>query len=244
MSAGPRCRFLALLHPDYYKILRRLPTTKRTLAWTQVVVAPRFRMLPDRTEPHQPHAGASRLSTLQHVESGEQRPGALIPAQRSTLGGSGRSTVLALRLDRIEPTSSVLADERGCGVHLSGPIRWAPVRARTGRLPRSRGSAGAELVVQHDGAAGGVVRDVRAHCLTLGGFPRRTQRRRIVEVRLEHAVIRRLALAGGDVEAVAKPRRPETSPPTAGACPRSSFGNGPGPTAGDRERGACAWREL
>ena len=62
---------------------------------------------------------------------------------------------------------------------------------------------GAEFVVQHDGAAGGVVRDVRAHCLTLGGFPRRTQRRRIVEVRLEHAVIRRLALAGGDVEAVA-----------------------------------------
>src|SRR3954471_24551692 len=87
--------------------------------------------------------------------------------------------------------------------------RWSPGRSALagahghGRLPRSRGSAGAEFVVQHDDAAGGVVRAVRAHCLTLGGFPRRTQRRRIVEVRLEHAVIRRLALAGGDVEAVA-----------------------------------------
>ncbi len=56
--------------------------------------------------------------------------------------------------------------------------------------PRSRGSVGAEFVVQHDGAAGGVVRDVRAHCLTLGGFTRRTQGRRIVEVGLEHAVVR------------------------------------------------------
>src|SRR3954471_7613634 len=91
----------------------------------------------------------------------------------------------------------------------SDSSRWSPGRSALagahghGRLPRSRGSVGAELVVQHDGAAGGVVRDVRAHCLTLGGFPRRTQGRRIVEVRLEHAVIRRLALAGDDVEAVA-----------------------------------------
>src|SRR4051812_46982494 len=84
--------------------------------------------------------------------------------------------------------------------------RWSVDRrwpGATPAIPRSLGSAGAELVVQHDGAAGGVVRDVCAHCLTLGGFPRRTQRRRIVEVRLEHAVIRRLALTGGDVEAVA-----------------------------------------
>jgi hypothetical protein len=47
--------------------------------------------------------------------------------------------------------------------------------ARVGRrldagrtLLPSGGSAGAELVVHHDGAAGGVVRDVRTRCLTLG----------------------------------------------------------------------------
>src|SRR3954454_6307542 len=79
--------------------------------------------------------------------------------------------------------------------------RWP--RARTRAIASEPWLVGAEFVVQHDDAAGGVVRDVRAHCLTLGGFPRRTQRRRIVEVGLEHAVIRRLALAGGDVEAVA-----------------------------------------
>src|SRR4051812_33480380 len=70
-----------------------------------------------------------------------------------------------------------------------------------GRLPRSLGSVGAEFVVQHDGAAGGIVRDVRAHCLTVGGFHRRRVGRRIVEVRLEHAVIRRRALGGRDVDA-------------------------------------------
>src|SRR3954451_20690175 len=64
-------------------------------------------------------------------------------------------------------------------------------------------SAGAKLVVEHDGAAGGVVWDVRAHRLTRGGSHRCTVRGRIVEVGLEHAEIRRLALGGGDVEAVA-----------------------------------------
>ena len=52
------------------------------------------------------------------------------------------------------------------------------------------GSAGAKLVVEHDGAAGGVVRDVRAHRLALGGSHRCTARGRIVEVGLEHAEIR------------------------------------------------------
>jgi hypothetical protein len=51
-------------------------------------------------------------------------------------------------------------------------IGW-PARTDTGGCLGSRGPVGAEFVVQHDGAAGGVVRDVRAHCLTLGGFPRR-----------------------------------------------------------------------
>src|SRR3954452_10316732 len=64
-------------------------------------------------------------------------------------------------------------------------------------------SAGAKLVVEHDGAAGGVVWDVRAHRLTRGGSHRCTVRGRIVEVGLEHAEIRRLALGRGDVEAVA-----------------------------------------
>src|SRR4051794_35939636 len=49
------------------------------------------------------------------------------------------------------------------------------------------GSAGAKLVVEHDGATGGVVRDVRAHRLALGGSARCTQRGRVVEVGLEHA---------------------------------------------------------
>ena len=52
------------------------------------------------------------------------------------------------------------------------------------------GSAGAKLVVERDGAAGSVVRDVRAHRLALGGSARCTQRGRIVEVGLEHAEIR------------------------------------------------------
>ena len=52
------------------------------------------------------------------------------------------------------------------------------------------GSAGAKLVVEHDNAAGGVVRDVREHRLALGGSTRCTQRGRIVEVGLEHAEIR------------------------------------------------------
>src|SRR5206468_3788684 len=46
----------------------------------------------------------------------------------------------------------------------------APKRASHPALPgatTSLGSAGAELVAEHDGAAGGVVRDVRAHRLTL-----------------------------------------------------------------------------
>ena len=45
-------------------------------------------------------------------------------------------------------------------------------------MPRSRGSAGAELVVQRDDAAGGVVGDIREHCLTLRGFQGRPVRRR------------------------------------------------------------------
>src|SRR3954470_13519388 len=52
------------------------------------------------------------------------------------------------------------------------------------------GSAGAKLEVEHDGAAGGVVRDVRARRLTLRGRHRCTVRGRIVEVGLEHAEIR------------------------------------------------------
>ena len=47
------------------------------------------------------------------------------------------------------------------------------------------GSAGAKLVVEHDGAAGGVVREVRDRRLALGGSARCTQRGRIVEVGLE-----------------------------------------------------------
>ncbi len=52
------------------------------------------------------------------------------------------------------------------------------------------GSAGAKLEVEHDGAPGGVVRDVRARRLTLGGSSRCTVRGGIVEVGLEHAEIR------------------------------------------------------
>ena len=51
-------------------------------------------------------------------------------------------------------------------------------------------------------AAGRVVRDVRADRLPFGGATPGTQRRRIVEVSLEHAEIRRLALARRDVEAL------------------------------------------
>jgi hypothetical protein len=67
----------------------------------------------------------------------------------------------------------------------------------------SGGLAGAEFVVEHDDAAGGIVRDVRVHRLALGGSTRRTHRRRIVKVGLKHAEIRGLALVGGNVEAVA-----------------------------------------
>ena len=59
-----------------------------------------------------------------------------------------------------------------------------------GAVDQPGGSAGAKLVVEHDNAAGGVVRDVRAHRLALGGSTRCTQRGRIIEVRLEHAEIR------------------------------------------------------
>src|SRR5436305_14757419 len=88
------------------------------------------------------------------------------------------------------------------------PCRFPADRRRltwTGRVAvravvQPGGSAGAKLVVEHDGAAGGVVREVRAQRLALGGSARCTQRGRIVEVGLEHAEIRRLALGRGDVE--------------------------------------------
>jgi hypothetical protein len=63
-------------------------------------------------------------------------------------------------------------------------------------------SAAAQLVVEHDDAAGGVVRDVRGHGLPFGGATPGAQRRRIVEVSLEHAEVRRLAPTRRDVEAV------------------------------------------
>src|SRR5262249_18003309 len=64
-------------------------------------------------------------------------------------------------------------------------------------------SAFAELVVHYDDAAGGVVRDVRTGRLPLGRSLRRTHSRRIVEVGLEHAEVRGVALGGGDVEGIA-----------------------------------------
>jgi hypothetical protein len=88
------------------------------------------------------------------------------------------------------------------GVHAKAEAsRRAAFPADRRRLTRTRpvvvravvqpgGSAGAKLVVEHDYAAGGVVRDVRAHRLALGGSARCTQRGRIVEVGLEHAEIR------------------------------------------------------
>ena len=50
--------------------------------------------------------------------------------------------------------------------------RW-PARTATGDCLGALAQPVLETVVQHDGAAGGVVRDVRAHCLTLGRFLRR-----------------------------------------------------------------------
>src|SRR3954468_5184293 len=62
-------------------------------------------------------------------------------------------------------------------------------RRQPQRVVQPGGSAGAKLVVEHDGATGGVVRDVRAHRLTRGGSHRCTVRGRIVEVGLERAEI-------------------------------------------------------
>ena len=94
----------------------------------------------------------------------------------------GRTVSVEIRRKR-EPVAVPLSPADHRRLTWTGPVA---VRA----VVQPGGSAGAKLVVEHDGAAGGVVRDVRAHRLTRGGNHRCTVRGRIVEVGLEHAEIR------------------------------------------------------
>ena len=91
-------------------------------------------------------------------------------------GGTNGATITLLAAG----TCTVTASQAGNATYNAAP--------RT--VVQPGGSAGVKLVVEHHGAASGVVRDVRAHRLTLGGGARCTQRGRIVEVGLEHAEIR------------------------------------------------------
>src|SRR3954451_20901712 len=144
-----------------------------------------------RARPCQVSRGSSSASAASARSSAPCRPASLMYGKSASAGGASMTpssvawVCAVIEVMRVRPPAAaqlIAAHESGAraGPHARSSTPYPRYRApwygliqpwvwelsATQRVVQPGGSAGAKLVVEHDGAAGGVVRDVRAHRLT------------------------------------------------------------------------------